>query len=142
MIAKKISSETNDTNLLCDDVLLLYCKDINNWHRTWEIDSIDLNIGKEIVDQFKPFLIRKIQKGRVKKTIRIHANYLWALGGELISQLNIYQDERALSARELILKYIDSTGGIYWRHAYNDEDHDRYDSTCRQLFKFLSENSD
>jgi len=143
MIAKNNSLGKNDRNGLSDEAsLLLYCNGINDWHKTWEIDTLDLDIGIKIVEQFKPFLVNKIQQGRVKKTVRTHANYLWALGGELIAQLNVYQDERALSARELILNYIGSTGGPYWRHACNDEDHDRYDSTCRQFFNFLSENTD
>ena len=109
MIAKSKSSEKNDTSHLCDDaLLLLYCNDINDWHKTWEIAPLDLTIGKEIVELFKLFLIKKIRSGRAKKTVKTHANYLWALGGELISQLNIYQDERALSARELILNYTQS----------------------------------
>lgn len=145
MIAKNSSSEKNDRSGLSDEaLLLLYCKDINDWHKAWEIDTLDLDIGIKIVEQFKPFLVKKIQQGRVKKTVRTHANYLWALGAELIAQLNVDvdEDERALSARELILNHIGPTGGPYWRHAWNDEDHDRYDSTCRQFFNFLSEKSD
>ena len=75
---------------------------------------------------------------RAKKTIRTYAGYLWALGGELIRQINEYENERELSARDLILKYIDNSGGPYWRHAYTEEDHEKYDSVCRQLFKFMT----
>jgi hypothetical protein len=140
---KKNMLSSDKLNNLCDaDLLLQYCKNINDWPSFWEIDVIDIEIGQAIVEQFKPFLISKIKKGRAKKTIRTNAGYLWALGGELIAQLNEDENERRLSARELILNYINESGGPYWRHASDDNDHDRYDGVCKQLFKFMIANSD
>lgn len=118
-----------------------YCKDINEWPNKWEIDSADIKTGKAILEQFKLFLVDRIKKGRSKKTIKTYANYLWALGGELIRQVNEDSNERRLSARNLILKYIDDFGGPYWCHADNEEDHARYDAVCKQLFKFMAKNS-
>lgn len=137
---KKCLPLENAKNLCSADWLLVYCKNINDWPDSWEIDEIDIEIGKAIVEQFKPFLIEKIEQGRAKKTIKTYAGYLWALGSELISQLNQDETERHLSARELILKYINESGGPYWRHASNEADHERYDSTCKQLFKFMITN--
>jgi len=125
-------------NLCGDDLLLQYCKDIDDWPEAWEIDDIDIEIGRAIVEELKPFLIEKIEKGLAKKTIRTDANYLWVLGGELISRLNEDEAERRLSARELIFKYIDASGGPYWRHANDEAEHVRYDSVCKQLFKFMT----
>jgi hypothetical protein len=139
---KNMMSSYKAGNLSDADLLLQYCKNINDWPGSWEIDEIDIKIGQAIVEQFKPFLISKIKKGRAKKTIRTNAGYLWALGGELISQLNEDETERRLSARELILNYISESGGPYWRHANDDDDHDRYDGVCKQLFKFMIANSD
>jgi hypothetical protein len=119
-----------------------YCKDINEWPDKWEIDSADIAIGKSILEQFKLFLVNRIEKGRTRKTIRMYSNHLWALGGELIRQVNENEDERQLSGRNLILKYIDDSGGPYWCHADNDEDHAKYDSVCKQLFRFILENSE
>lgn len=133
---KPCSSDIRN-NLRGHDLLLQYCKDINNWPDSWEIDDIDIEIGKAIIEQLKPFLIEKIEKGRAKKTIRTYAYYLWALGGELISLINEDETERRLSARELLLKYIDESGGPYWRHANDEAEHARYDSVCKQLFKFM-----
>lgn len=130
-----------NSNMLCGaDLLLQSCTDMNDWPYKWEIDELDIEIGQAIVDQFKPFLIKKIEAGRAKKTIRTHALYLWALGGELISRINEDETERSLSARELILHYIDESGGPLWRHAHDEADHARYDSVCKQLFKFMTTN--
>lgn len=130
----KFSSSKNST-----DLLLAYCKDINEWPEGWEIDSADIEIGQAINEQFKLLLLDQIEKGKSKKTVKIYANYLWALGGELIRQVNEDDNERRLSAKDLILKYVDDGGGPYWRHANNELDHAKYDSVCKQLFKFITE---
>jgi len=92
-------------------LVIEYCKNINQWSSQWEIGKADLKTGQSIVDQFKPFLMDSIEKGRSKKTIKTYAQYLWVLGGELIRQINDDPHERRLSARNLILKYIDDSGG-------------------------------
>lgn len=38
-------------------------------------------------EYFELFLLKKIEQGRAKKTIRVTGGYLWALGGELIRQI-------------------------------------------------------
>ena len=121
-----------------ESLLLAYCKDIDAWADSWKIGEEDQKIGKAIVAQFKLFLMDRIEKGRAKKTIKSCANYLWALGGELIRRINDYESERLLSARKLILKYVSESGGPYWRHAYDEVDHNKYDSACKQLFKFMT----
>ena len=120
-------------------LFLEYCKDIDEWPDRWEIDEEDIEIGRDIVEQFKPFIVSLIEKGLSKKTVKSYRDYLWALGGELIRQINEDESERRLSARELILIHVDNYGGPYWRHAYNESDKARYDSVCKKLFKFITE---
>jgi hypothetical protein len=141
MLAKqkqKASSVNSATNYI--DLLHAYCKDIDNWPDEWEIAEEDIVIGKSITEQFIIFLIDRIDKGRAKKTIKNDATYLWVLGGELIRAINENEAERQLPARALILKYIDESGGPYWRHAFDETEHSRYDSVCKQLFKFITTN--
>jgi len=130
-----VKSATNHIDLLHD-----YCKDIDDWPAKWEIAEEDIVVGKFITEQFKLFLIDRINKGRAKKTIKNDATYLWVLGGELIRTINEDDSERQLTARELILKYVDDSGGPYWRHACDEIEHSRYDSVCKQLFKFMTTN--
>jgi len=138
---RKPDLPSKQSNISSAALLLKYCKDINDWPESWEIDEDDIEIGKALVEEFKPFLIEKIEKGRSRKTVRTDSHYLWALGGELISKLNEDETQRKLSAKKLILEYIDESGGPYWRHADSDEEHVRYDSVCKQLFKFMVANS-
>ncbi len=135
---QKILAQQDNKNIAA--ILLEYCKDIDEWPCRWEIDKADVKMGQALLEPFKLFLIDRIEKGRAKSTIKIYANYLWALGGELIRQINYDDDERRLSAKELILKYVDGSGGPYWRHARDELDHYRYDSVCKQLFRFITNN--
>ncbi len=123
------------------DLLTKYCKDIDEWPNSWEIDEDDIKIGCDILELIKPFIISIIKKDLSKKTIRMHRDYLWALGGELIRQINDDESERVLSARELILKHVDESGGPYWRHANDELDNARYDSVCKKFFNFITEKS-
>lgn len=120
-------------------LFLEYCKDIDEWADSWEIDEGDIKIGRDIVEQFKPFIISLIEKGLSKKTVKSYRDYLWALGGELIRQINDDESERRLSAGELILKHVDDYGGPYWRHAYNEADEEKYNSACKKFFRFMTE---
>ncbi len=121
-----------------EDLLYEYGVHINEWPSRWEISEEDLLTGKAVTEQFKLFLVERIRKDLSKKTIKNNATYLWALGGELIRQINEDDSERQLTAKELILKYVNESGGPYWRHASDEAEHARYDSVCKQLFKFIT----
>lgn len=143
MVAKSVLNQKQKHSAQQDkksshDLLLEYCKDIDRWAEGWEIGKADRKVGQAIVEQFKLFLLSRIEKGRAKKTIKVDASYLGALGGELIRQLHEENTGWRLSAKNLILKHVSELGGPYWRHAYNDADRDRYDSVCRQLYKFIT----
>ena len=131
-------SEKNGLLQSPTDLLNQWCKDLKDWPDSWAGSGRDIQIGKALVEEFKLLLLDRIQKGRAKSTIKIHAGYLWVLGGELIRQINYYENERKLSARQLILKYVSGDGGPSWRHAKDELDHRRYDSVCSQLFKQIT----
>lgn len=146
VLAKFMLKKKQKTSFLIDskdssNLFLEYCKDIDKWSDSWEIDEGDIKLGHDIVEQFKPFIISLIEKGLSKKTVKSYRDYLWALGGELIRQVNDDESERRLSARELILKHVDDCGGPYWRHAYNEADEEKYHSACKKFFRFITEKS-
>lgn len=120
------------------DLLIEYCKGTDEWPESWAASDRDIPIGKQLVEEFMPFLLDRIQKGRAKSTIKIYAGYLWVLGGELIRQINNYEEERKLRSKQLILNYVDASGGPLWRHARDGLDHRRYDSVCKGLYKFMT----
>jgi len=118
-------------------LLLQYCKDIDTWAERWAVGSGDLQIGREINGYFKQYLSNCIDRKCAKSTIKIYARYLLAMGQELIHCLREDDSDRQLSAKEIILKYTDSSSSAYWCHAHDGFEHRRYDSVCKQLFKFV-----
>lgn len=130
----------NPANLAQDHMqcLALMCKDIDQWPESWAGDNNDVIVGRIILREFKLYLLYLIAKGRTMATIKKHADYLWALGGEIIRDTNEYGVDKSLSSKSLVLKYVDDSGGPYWRHAYSESDLLQYDATCRKMYKFLT----
>ena len=123
--------------------LASYCKDLDRWPQSWAgFPDLDVPVGERILEEFKPFLLSLTEKGLTKKTVKQYADYLWALGGELIRHVNEEEADRKLPARKLILNHIDETGGPYWPHAHNEHDRDAYDSVCRRLYQFITGTKD
>ena len=100
-------------------------------------DEQDLLAGNLILGVFIEYLTHLMNKGRTRSTVKKHGDYLWVLGGEIIRDTNESGFDPKLSAQGLILVYVDSLGGPYWRHANNEDDQRQYDSVCRGLYQFL-----
>lgn len=95
-------------------------------------------VGLRLASEFKHHLLALIMKGRSRKTVKKHADYLWALGGEVIRDTNENGVDPELSDSEILLKYVNSDGGPYWRHSQSEQDGEQFDSVCRGLYKHLS----
>lgn len=100
-------------------------------------DSDDLPAGHLALSIFIQYLIHLREQGRARSTLRKHGDYLWALGGEIIRDTSESGFDQKLSAIDLVLKYVNSQGGPYWRHANGEDDQRQYDSVCRSLYRFL-----
>lgn len=111
--------------------------DIRQWPESWKGDERDLISGEQILGIFIHYLSALIDKGRARATIRKHGDYLWALGGEIVRDLNDQNLDPGLDSNQLILNYVDSEGGPYWRHANSEDELRQYDRVCRALYKFL-----
>jgi len=121
-----------------EECLKLWCNDIDEWPQSWAGVDEDIIIGRKMVVEFKDYLHALVAKGRTKKTVKKHADYLWALGGEIIRDTSENGVDVNLSNKDILLNYVDLLGGPYWRHAYNDRDSQQYDSICRLLYKHIS----
>ena len=111
--------------------------DIQSWPESWMGDDDDLPAGNLALGVLIQYLIHLMEKGRVRSTVKKHGDYLWALGGEIIRDTSESGFDRNLSAIDLVLGYVDSQGGPYWRHASSEDDQQQYDSVCRSLYRFL-----
>src|SRR5438874_201711 len=61
---------------------------LDNWPRSWMGWEKDLSAGERLVACFRPFLKQLVHSDLSPKTIQKHVDNLWALGGEIIRDLN------------------------------------------------------
>jgi len=73
------------------------------------------------------------------KTIQKHVDNLWALGGEIIRDLNETPSLRRKHIEQILEDRIDDEGGPLLYGVDSDEQQRSFDSTCRKLHRFLSQ---
>jgi hypothetical protein len=115
-----------------------YCRDLDNWPRSWMGLDKDLPPGEELVACLRPFIEHLASSSLSPKTIRRHVGNLWLLGGEIVRDLNYDPSLRKMPADRLLRNVIHEDGGPL---IYNgsDEEQRSLDSTCRKLHRFLSQ---
>jgi hypothetical protein len=115
-----------------------YCRDLDNWPRSWMGLEKDLPPGEQLVACFRPFIEHLASSSLSPKTIRQHVDNLWLLGGEIIRDLNYDSSQRKVAVHKLLRDTIGADGGPL---IYNGSEDAQYslDSTCRKLHRFLSQ---
>ena len=115
-----------------------YCRDLDNWPRSWMGLEKDVPPGEELVACLRPFIEHLAASSLSPKTIRRHVDNLWLLGGEIIRDLNYDPSLRKVAAQRLLRNVVGLDGGPL---IYNgsEEDQRSLDSTCRKLHRFLSQ---
>ena len=102
----------------------------------------DLPPGEKLVARFRPFLEALVVSGLSPKTIQRHVHNLWALGGEIIRDLNENPSLRTRSIEKILNERIDDEGEPLVYAMESEEPLQRsFDSTCRKLHQFLSQSS-
>ena len=115
-----------------------YCRDLDNWPRSWMGLEKDLPPGEELVACLRPFIEHLASSSLSPKTIRQHVDNLWMLGGEIIRDLNYDPSLRKMAADRLLRNVIHEDGGPLI-HNGSEEEQRSFDSTCRKLHRFLSQ---
>jgi hypothetical protein len=72
------------------------------------------------------------------KTIRLHVDNLWILGGEIIRDMNYTPSFRKVAAQRLLREAVHADGGPLIHNGSEKEQHS-LDATCRKLHRFLSQ---
>jgi hypothetical protein len=112
--------------------------DLDQWPRSWMGLEKDLPPGEQLLACFRPFIEQLASSSLSPKTIRRHVDNLWLLGGEIIRDLHEDPSLRKLAAEPLLRKVIDEDGGPLIHNGSEDEQRS-FDSTCRRLYRFLSQ---
>ena len=101
----------------------------------------DLPPGEKLVACFRPFLEHLISSELSPKTIQKHVDNLWALGGEIIRDLNENPSLRRKNIEQILSDAIDEEGGPLLSGMASEEQQRSFDSTCRKLSQFLTESA-
>jgi hypothetical protein len=101
----------------------------------------DLPPGEKLVVRFRPFLEDLVVSGLSPKTIQRHVDNLWALGGEIIRDLNEDPSLRKVPVERVLFDVLDDEGGPLIHGCDSEEAQRSLDSTCRKLRRFLSQQS-
>ena len=122
-----------------DDELAAYCPDLAEWPRSWQFEERDVEPGQQMVDCFKPFLRHLLSSQLSRKTLRKHRDNLWALGGEIISDLHMTPGCRKQPIEEVVFAALDEEGGPLLSHGQSEAEQRSFDATCRKLLRFLND---
>jgi hypothetical protein len=114
-----------------------YCRDLNSWPRSWMGEEKDIPPGEKLVACFRPFLDALAASELSPKTIQKHVDNLWALGGEIIRNLNETPSLRRKSIDAILDDRIDDEGGPLVYALESEELQQRsLDSTCKKFYLF------
>jgi hypothetical protein len=117
-----------------------YCRGLDTWPRSWMGIEKDLLPGEELLACFRPFLEDVVASDLSPTTIQKHVDNVWALGGEIIRDLNEDPSLRRKSIEQILADRIDEEGGPLVYAMESEEPLQRsLDSTCRKLYRFLSQ---
>ena len=98
----------------------------------------DLPPGEQLLACFRSFIEHLASSTLSPKTIRKHVDNLWMLGGEIIRDLNDDPALRKVTAARLLSDAIHADGGPLI-DSDSEELQRSFDSTCRKLYRFLSQ---
>jgi hypothetical protein len=116
----------------------VYCRDLDNWPRSWMALEKDLPPGEQLVVCLQPFIEHLASSSLSSKTVRRHVDNLWILGGEIIRDLNYTPSLRKVAAQRLLREAVHADGGPLIHNGSEEEQHS-LDATCRKLHRFLSQ---
>jgi hypothetical protein len=97
----------------------------------------DLPAGEKLVACFRPFLEHLVSSDLSPKTIQKHVDNMWALGGEIIQDLNETPSLRKKPIEQTLVNLIHDEGGPLIHGVDSEEQQRSFDSTCRKLYRFL-----
>ena len=112
------------------------CPDLHDWPQSWHVETADIAVGQQIVQQLTPFLLHLLGQGLAKATVSRHRDNLWTLGGQLIRRRYDNDELARLDAKDAIGQLIGSDGGPLMWPRITEAEQDSLDATCRKLERF------
>ena len=120
-----------------NDVGVRLLVETSRWPAAWQGDANDIPVGRVLVRAMLPFLRGLVASGAAESTLRRHFGNAWVLGGHLVRELSLDPAMRRTAARDLLLEQVGEEGGPLVSGFSTEEEQRSFDSTCRQLSRFL-----
>ncbi len=133
------TSKINRATPVSHSLLERYCRGLDGWPHSWMGWEKDLPPGERLVACFRRFLEDLVASDLSPQTIQKHVDNLWALGGEIIRDLNETPSLRRKPIERILDERIDDEGGPLLYGLDSEEEQRSFDSTCRKLQRFLSQ---
>lgn len=119
-----------------EDDVMDETKQVMKWPKSWSFDRQSEVFGEKVLAEMMPFIQSIMDHGYAKRTLERHLEYLFLMGGELISMAAI-DEEYDCDVRAFFMENLDEGGGPLCRHLHTEERERQYDATCRKLFRFM-----
>src|ERR1700694_5287790 len=110
------------------DPLQNYCPDLDQWPGSWAYEPRDFRFGLRMVECFKPFLRELLTRSLSRKTLPLHRDNIWVLGGEVISRLQIDSGLRRRPIEQVVLHLIGDDGPLL-SHGQSEAEQRSFDAT-------------
>ena len=120
------------------DPLQSYSPDLDQWPGSWAYEARDIPYGLRIVQCFRPFLREMLALSLSRKTLRLHRDNIWVLGGEVIRRLQMDSSLRRQPIQQVVRDLIGDDGGPLLSHGQSEAEQRSFDATCRKLFRCLT----
>ena len=113
--------------------------DFDKWPERWMGTKEDREYGKKLLPYMEEFLdvLIKIKGNRSRKTLKIHIDNAWLLGGSIIRHVSMYQEYKTTPLKKL-MESVES-GGILpdgYDHM-TERDLSGFESTCELFENYL-----
>ena len=109
----------------------------SRWPAAWEGETEDIPLGRALVQAMLPFLRALVASGAAPTTLRRHFGNAWVLGGHIVREMSLDRPTRRTATLDLLLEQVDDDGGPLVADFMTEEEQRSFDSTCRQLSRFL-----
>ena len=110
---------------------------IDAWPESWAGLEDDVRIGVELAAPMRPFILHLRDSGLARKTIRRHLDNTWAIGGEIIRELQDDEERRGWTGERLLLNAVGDDEAPLLYHGTEAEQRSA-DATARKLHKYLT----
>lgn len=110
---------------------------MERWPTSWRGSDDDIPIGEGLVAVMRPFIVHLCSLGLAQKTVRNHLDNCWAIGGEIIRDLELPPKSRRLDPRAILLEAIEG-GEAPLAYHFDEDEQRQLDATAKKLFRFLT----